>query len=65
MEAKCMTGSIKNLIVVSQVRYVRAQDTGEYEWLVSTVPKMTKTFHLKVVIPKARYKYFQFGYLIS
>ena len=60
-----MTGSIKNSNVVSQVSYVRAQDTGEYEWLVSTVPKITKIFKLKVVIAKARYKYFQFRYLIS
>ena len=35
-----------------QIRYVRASDAGSYECQVSTVPKISKLFHLKVVIPK-------------
>ena len=31
---------------------MRASDAGSYECQVSTVPKISKLFHLKVVIPK-------------
>ena len=44
---------VSNLIVGTfQIRYVRASDAGSYECQVSTVPKISKLFHLKVVIPK-------------
>jgi len=35
-----------------KIRYASARDAGSYECQVSTVPKMSKIFHLKVVIPK-------------
>ena len=40
------------MIYIFQIRYVRASDAGSYECQVSTVPKISKLFHLKVVIPK-------------
>ena len=38
-----------------QVRYAQARDAGNYECQVSTVPKISKFFHLKVIIPKVLY----------
>ena len=35
-----------------QIRYVSARDAGRYECQVSTVPKISKFFQLKVIIPK-------------
>ena len=35
-----------------------ARDIGEYECQVSTVPKMTKAFKLKVVTPKVGIRLF-------
>ena len=35
-----------------QIRYVSARDAGMYECQVSTVPKISKFFQLKVIIPK-------------
>ena len=37
-----------------QVRYAQARDAGSYECQVSTVPKISKFFHLKVIIPKVK-----------
>ena len=44
--------TITIILSIFQIRYVRASDAGSYECQVSTVPKISKLFHLKVVIPK-------------
>ena len=40
------------MIYIFQIRYVRASDAGSYECQVSTVPKISKLFHLKVPVKK-------------
>lgn len=42
---------LSNLWIL-KIRYVTARDAGSYECQVSTVPKISKLFHLKVIIPK-------------
>lgn len=42
---------LSNLWIL-KIRYVQAGDAGSYECQVSTVPKISKLFHLKVIIPK-------------